>query len=138
MRYRYLRDPFFLFCLCLYFANRWILKPNFPNEFFHSWLNDAICLPFWIPIMLFLMRKLGLRSHDSPPRASEVLIPLLLWSWWFEAFLPNTKLFNRLSTSDHLDILAYTGGALLAVLVWNFEYRGTRHRTAQLSRELTP
>jgi len=123
MRYRYLRDPFFLFCFCLYFANRWVFKPYFPNEFFRSWLNDVICLPFWIPIMLFFMRKVGLRKDDSPPRACEVLVPLLLWSWWFEAFLPRVKFFEHLATSDYLDILAYTAGALLAVVVWKLEYR---------------
>jgi hypothetical protein len=75
VRYRYLKDPLFLFCLGLYFINRWVLKPYFPNEISRSYLNDLICLPFWVPIMLFIMRKTGLRGDDAPPRACELLSP---------------------------------------------------------------
>jgi len=122
MKYRYLRDPLFLFCLALYFVNRFVLKPYFPNEFSRSWLNDVICIPFWVPIMLFMMRKVGLRRDDVPPRASEILIPLLLWSWVFEAYLPFTATFRHLATSDYLDIFAYTIGAFLAAIFWKLWY----------------
>src|ERR1700722_10429442 len=114
MRFRYLKDPLFLFCVSLYFFNRWILKPYVPNEFSQDYLNDVICIPFWIPIMLFTMRKIGLRNNDAPPKASEILIPLLIWSWVFEAYLPFTDFFKRWATSDYLDIFAYTVGACLA------------------------
>ena len=122
MKFRYLRDPLFVFCLALYFVNRWILKPYFSNEFSRSWLNDVICIPFWVPIMLFMMRKIGLRRDDAPPRANEILIPLLLWSWVFEAYLPFTATFRHLATSDYLDILAYTIGAFLAAIFWKIWY----------------
>ena len=55
MRYGYLKDPLFLFCLLLYGVNRWILKPYVPNGFSQNFLNDLICIPFWVPIMLLLM-----------------------------------------------------------------------------------
>src|SRR5205823_733564 len=99
MRYRYLKDPLFLFCLILYFTNRWLLKPYFPNKISCSYLNDLICIPFWVPIMLFMMRKIGLRRSDSPPQASEILVPLLLWSWVFEAYLPCVAFFKGLAFS---------------------------------------
>lgn len=118
MRYRYLKDPLFLFCVCLYFINRWVLKPYLPNVFCRSYLNDVICLPFWIPIMLFLMRKVGLRKDDAPPSASEILIPLLVWSWVFEVYLPSTSLFKGLATSDYRDIVAYTVGGFLGAMFW--------------------
>lgn len=122
MKYRYLRDPLFLFCLALYFVNRWILKPYFSNEFSRSYLNDVICIPFWVPIMLFMMRKTGLRRDDVPPRANEILIPLIIWSWVFEAYLPFTRMFGHLATSDYLDIFSYTIGAFLAAMFWKIWY----------------
>ncbi len=88
MPFRYLTDPLFVFCLALYAANRWILKPYFPNEFSQSYLNDLICLPFWIPIMLWTMKCLGLRKTHTPPSGGELIVPLLVWSWLFEVYLP--------------------------------------------------
>lgn len=123
MRYRYIKDPLFLFCLLLYFTNRWVLKPCFPNSFSKNYLNDLICLPFWIPIMLFIMRRIGLRTDDLAPQSYEVLIPLILWSWVFEAFLPRVGLFRGLATADHVDILCYTLGAFLASIFWKTWYR---------------
>jgi hypothetical protein len=123
MRFRYLKDPLFLFCLALYFINRWILKRYFPNEFCQDFLNDFICIPFWVPIMLYLMRKARLRRTDDPPRGSEIIIPLIIWSWIFEAWLPSLPFFKHLATSDFHDILCYTSGALLAALFWKAWYR---------------
>jgi hypothetical protein len=125
MRFRYLKDPLFLFCFFLYFINRWILKPYLPNEFSRGYLNDVICIPFWVPIMLYLMRKVRLRKDDAPPRASEILIPLILWSWVFEDYLPFVPFFKHLATSDYMDILSYTVGALAAAIIWKLWYGRT-------------
>jgi hypothetical protein len=123
MRYRYLRDPLFLFCLVLYLTNRWVLKSYFPNKISSFYLNDVICIPVWVPIMLFMMRKLRLRRDDLPPHACEILIPLLLWSWAFEEYLPRVDFFKRLAFSDHLDIFCYTLGAGFAAIFWKKWYR---------------
>ncbi|MDB6123042.1 MAG: hypothetical protein JWQ71_2035 [Pedosphaera sp.] len=72
--------------------------------------------------MLFLLRKVGLRKDDAPPRAGEILIPLLVWSWVFEIYLPSTSYFKSLATSDYLDIGAYTVGGFLAALFWKIWY----------------
>jgi hypothetical protein len=122
MRFAYLKDPLFLFCVCLYFVNRWIAKPYLPNPFSSNYLNDVICIPFWVPIMLFMMRKLRLRNCDRPPELSEILIPLLIWSWAFEIFLPHTAYFKRFDTADHVDILCYSVGALVAGVFWKWRY----------------
>jgi hypothetical protein len=123
MRFRYLRDPLFLFCLALYFVNRWILKPYFPNDFSRDSLNDVICAPFWLPIMLFFMRQVHLRKDDRPPTGSEILIPLIIWSWVFEDYLPFIPLFKHMATSDYQDIFCYTVGALVAAIFWKVWYR---------------
>ena len=124
MRYRYLRDPLFTFCFVLYFTNRWVLKPLLPNSFSQAYLNDLICIPFWVPIMLFIMRKLGLRRDDAAPRGYEIVIPLILWSVVFELWLPRVGPFRELAFSDHADILFYAIGGLPASLFWKRCYRG--------------
>ena len=131
MPFRYLRDPLFVFCVVLYFVNRLVLKPHIHHgalgAFLHGSLNDVICIPFWVPIMVWMMRKVGLRNEDGPPHGAEVLIPVLLWSWFFELVLPFLGPFHRLATCDPDDILCYTLGALLAVLFWK-GYYGRRQK----------
>ncbi len=123
MRFAYLKDPLFLFCLTTYFVNRFVMKPYFPNRFSSDYLNDLICLPFWIPIMLWFARRIGLRRTDEPPRRHELLIPLVLWSWVFEVYLPKTKTFEHLATADYLDIFCYALGGLIATVFWTHWYR---------------
>jgi hypothetical protein len=118
----YWRDPLFLFCFGLYFLNRLVLKPYCPNTFSQSYLNDVICIPFWLPPMLFLMRKIGWRADDRPPGASEILIPLLVWSWVFESVAPYTDPFRGLAVGDPSDIFCYTVGAFAAAVFWRFWY----------------
>jgi len=122
VRFRYLKDPLFLFCVAVYFVNREIVKPYFPNTFSRCFLNDLICLPFWVPIMLLLMRALRLRSSDGPPTASELLVPLILWSVIFEVVLPRAPVFSKLETADHVDILCYAAGGLVAAGFWKLWY----------------
>ncbi|MBM4024505.1 MAG: hypothetical protein FJ280_03755 [Planctomycetes bacterium] len=123
MPYKYLRDPLFVLCFAMYFANRWLFKPWWPNSFSHCYLNDLICVPFWVPILLYVMRRLRLRADDAPPRSYEILIPLILWSAVFELWLPHTPLFQGRAFSDHADILFYSLGALVASLFWRQWYR---------------
>lgn len=122
--FRYLCDPLFLACLALYFINRLILKPYLPNAFSRFYLNDVICIPFWVPIMLFTMRILHLRRDDLPPRAHEILIPLLLWSWLFEVVAPRSAAFRGLAFGDPTDVLCYSLGALISGLWWGYWHRG--------------
>jgi len=122
MKFRYLTDPVFMVCLGIYLVNKLVLKPLTTNSFVHGQVCDLICVPFWIPIMLFVMRRVGLRRHDSPPQAHEILIALLVWSWSFENYIPTTRLFIGRSIADHLDVLSYTIGAIVAAIVWNRYY----------------
>ena len=119
MKYRLHKDPLFLFCAALYCANRWILKPAVSNEICRSYLNDLICIPFCVPIMVGLLRRVGLRRDDGPPRPDEVLIPLVLWAFVFEVLLPRLGPFRGLVVADPLDIVCYAAGALVATVFWN-------------------
>jgi len=131
MRFRYLLDPLFLICFALYCVNRWVLKPQMPGSFFTSHLNDLMCIPFCVPIMLFMLRVLRLRTDDSPPHSYEIVVPLLLWAAMFEIWLPSVPFFRGLATRDHRDVLYYTIGALIAGVVWKAYYR--KERTTKAS-----
>jgi len=121
-RFGYLKDPLFLACLIGYAVNRFLLKPNFDWRFLHEHLNDLICIPFWLPIMLWTQRAIGLRDHDGPPSAIEIVIPLIAWSWAFEIWLPGTGWFGQWCTGDPVDVLAYAAGAFGAAIFWRWRY----------------
>jgi hypothetical protein len=86
-------------------------------------------MPFWVPIMLYGLRRLRLRANDAPPQSYEILIPLIVWSFVFEYWLPYTALFRGRAVSDHVDILCYTLGGLGAALFWRRWYRESRAET---------
>jgi hypothetical protein len=118
MRFRYLKDPLFLFCCGVYFANRMVFKLLWSATFFHNHLNDLLCVPFWVPIMLAGLRRFGLRTHDGRPNASEIIVPLIIWAAAFEIFLPTWGPLKGVAFADHRDVFFYTLGALIAALFW--------------------
>lgn len=122
MRYHHLRDPLFLACVGLYFFNRFLLKPLVPHGFHVNQLNDLICIPFWVPIMLYTEHKLGLREASAGPQWYEILLPLVLWSLIFELLLPQVPAFHKLATTDCNDIVCYAVGALVAAVFWRWRY----------------
>lgn len=126
MKFRYLLDPLFLICFGLYFVNRWVLEIQMPRSFFTNHLNDLMCIPFCVPIMLFILRRLRLRPDDSSPHSYEIIVPLVLWGLVFEIWLPTITAFRGLATPDHRDVLCYTLGALIAGVVWKIQYRKER------------
>jgi len=123
MKFRYLRDPLFLLCALAYVTNRFVLKELWQDGFVHDYLNDLICIPFVIPIMLYAQRKLGMRHHDGVPQAHEVLILIVVLSIVFEILLPLQTDFGHVAIADHLDVLHYVLGGLLASMVWRYWYR---------------
>ena len=85
-KFRYMKDSLFLVSVAIYFLNRYLLKPFTGDEipFFRCYLNDLICIPFCLPIVLFLTRLVRLRDHDNPPDFYEISFYLLMWSFVFE------------------------------------------------------
>jgi hypothetical protein len=124
MRFLYLADPLFLACVQAYAVNRFLLRPNLDLRFLHHYFNDLICIPFWVPIMLFFQKLLRLRRDDAPPQTGEILIPLILWSFAFEVWLPRTEVLRGKAIADPIDIVCYSLGALGAAWFWRFWYRG--------------
>jgi hypothetical protein len=122
MSFRYLRDPLFLVCFTVYVVHRILARCGMSTPLLRAHLNDVICIPFWIPIMLWVQRRVGGRSHDGPPESHEVVIPLILWAIMFEVVLPQTHLFSSLAVADPWDVLCYASGAFVAVCFWKWSY----------------
>jgi hypothetical protein len=115
-------------CFASYFANRWWIKTLVEDGFFHSHFNNLICVPFFVPIMLLAMRKLGLRPDDEPPRSLEIMIPVIIWSVLFEVVLPQHEDWGRGMTAGFKDVVYYTLGAFVAACFWAYWYRRVPRR----------
>ncbi len=122
MHFKYLKDPLFLCCFCLYWINFWLEQFDASPRLLQSYLNDVICIPFWIPIMLWGQKQLGIRDHDSPPENLEIVIPLLMWAVLFEVVIPASHPPVIPAVADPNDVLCYCAGALIAVVCWRWYY----------------
>jgi hypothetical protein len=128
--FAYLRDPLFLACFAVYFAHRWLARSGLSPDWLRFYLNDVICLPFWVPMMLWAARVLRLRNHDGVPRPTELVIPLVLWAAVLEVILPATPAWSGRAFADPYDVLCYAAGGLVSLWVWNWWYAAPRTRTA--------
>jgi hypothetical protein len=126
-RFLYCRDPLFLIGCAAYALNRWVLKPHTTNSFLHGYFNDFWLIPCALPPILWLHRRLGLRADDRNPRLSELALHLVFWSVLFEYIGP--KIMPH-TVGDPLDVLAYTGGAILAGIWWHRRQLTSRFASA--------
>ena len=117
-RFRYLADPICVSSMVLYCLTRWLLKPHHIGGWLvHDYLNDLLCLPIFLPIILRVQRLLRLRTHDRPPTLLELLHNWLVFSILYELILPRLSMFR--STADPWDAAAYLTGGLLAYTFWH-------------------
>jgi hypothetical protein len=117
-RFLYWCDPLFGLACAAYGMNRRVVKPHVHAGFFHSYFNDLWLIPCALPILLWLHRRLGLRTHDNVPELSDIFLHLVFWSLLFELIGPH---FIAHTTSDPFDMLAYAAGAVVAGLWWHRE-----------------
>ena len=128
MPFAYLKDPLFLICFGVYWAHRLLARFDLSTPFLRAYLNDVICAPFWIPILVWVIKKLKLRSHDQPPGTAEIVLPLLIWTVLFEVVLPAQQAWKIPTVADPFDVLAYWLGALVSVLFWRWHYSPRKRR----------
>ena len=114
-RFLYLRDGLFLVSCLLYALNRWLLKPHLHNAFLHDHFDDLLLMPCSLPPLLWLQRRLRLRTEDEAPTFGEITLYLVVWSILFELIGPHLV---RRATGDPWDVVAYAVGGLLAGLWW--------------------
>lgn len=120
--FRYLLNPTFVWCALVYIFNKFLVAPFVLREnwFFHSYLNDLLLVPVALPLLLFALRKLGIRKDDNPPNISEVCAALVVWSIFFEYVGPY---YFKKGTSDVLDVTFYCVGGLVSWAIWNKQIR---------------
>jgi hypothetical protein len=117
-RFRYCADPACISAGVIYVIGRWMLRPyGIGGDLLSGYLNDLLCLPLFLPLILYVQRRLGLRQHDLPPRMWEIIQHWLIFSLVFEIILPLSPHLFR-TTRDPLDSLAYLAGGLMAWLWW--------------------
>lgn len=117
-RFRYAADPVCLTAIAAYLLNRAVLAPLCADAlpFLRTHFADLLLVPAALPLLLWLQRRAGLRTHDAPPTPGEIASVTALWAVLFEAVLP--ALLGR-GISDPLDVIAYAVGALVAALMWS-------------------
>jgi hypothetical protein len=122
--FRYLADPVCIASLVLYAINRFYLKPHHIGGWFtHGYLNDVLCLPLFVPMILRVQRLIGLRRHDGYPRGWEILQHWAAFSIVFQLILPRyPKTFT--TAGDHWDMLAYATGGIMAWTCWRLAAQG--------------
>jgi ubiquinone/menaquinone biosynthesis C-methylase UbiE len=130
--FRYALDPICLLACALYTLNRWLIGPACSWPFLHEYFDDLLLIPAALPIILGMQRWWGLRSHDRPPTAAEILGHLAVWSFIAELVGP---FFFPWVVGDFVDIEAYALGAILAGMWWN---RGSLRKLITAATQPSP
>jgi len=102
----------------IYVLNRFVLKPHHIGGWFtHGYLNDILCLPIFVPIILRFQSALGIRRHHLPPTLFEIFQNWAVFSIVYQVILPRLPAF--VTAGDPWDMLAYAAGGFAAWLWWN-------------------
>ncbi len=124
--FAYLRDPLFLTACAAYFVNSLWLRHTFPSWFLHSYFNDLLLIPAALPPVLWLERRLGLRTYDCGPTWPEVFGHVVVWSVICEIVGP---FWLHCGRADVGDVLAYVLGGVAAGFWWAHRGRKGALRT---------
>src|SRR5437867_2312156 len=92
----------------------------------HDYLNDLLCLPLFLPIILRVQRLLRIRRHDLPPTIFEALHNWVVFSIIYELVLPRLSMFR--SVADGWDVVAYLVGGVFAYAYWQSPYPSLSRR----------
>ncbi|ACB74285.1 hypothetical protein [Opitutus terrae] len=114
-RFGYLLDPLCVAACVLYLLNRLWLRDYAGGAFLQGYFNDLLLIPAGLPLILWLQRRLGLRTDDRPPRWGEIALHLAAWGIMAEAIVPH---LSAHSIADWRDLAAYSIGALFAGTWW--------------------
>lgn len=133
MRYKFLLDPIFLISILLYSINKSLLIfTSYLNKIslLTGYFNDLLLIPCVLPLLIFIINKLGFRSYKYSPQTSEVIITISIVVIICEFIGPFILIKG---TYDLVDILAYSLGGLISLILWkyttisyfNFQWRKT-------------
>jgi hypothetical protein len=115
----YIADPACVVSLVLYALNRYFLRPHhIGGSFTHGYFNDVLCLPLFVPMILYSQHLIGLRKHFGFPRPWEIFQNWLVFTVVFQVLIPRfPKTF--IAAGDPYDILAYLAGGIIAGFYWS-------------------
>lgn len=117
-RFQYFADPVCIAALAIYTASRFYLKPAHVGGWLvHDYLNDFLCLPLFLPMILQVQRWLRIRRDDGYPRAWEIAQHWAIFSIMFEIVLPRFPATFH-TVADPWDVVAYLLGGLTAWGCW--------------------
>ncbi len=100
----------FIFALLLFCTNQLIEGAGFFLPALHSYLDDLLCLPIVLTVILAVQRRFVLRTAAYTLPFSHTLLAVVLYGVLFEIILPH---FFRRGTADALDWLLYAAGGLI-------------------------
>ncbi len=103
-------NPYFFLAVLLFAANQMIEAAGIVVPALHSYLDDLLCLPIVLAIVLGVQRKVIVRDADYLLPASHTLFAVALYGLLFEVLLPY---FFQRGTADALDWLLYAAGGVL-------------------------
>ena len=116
--FRYWRDPACIVSCIAYAVNRWLLLPRFAmGPFMRGHFADTLLIPAALPLVLWLQRRLGLRTHDGMPGGGEILLHLAIWAFIAEGAGP---FLTHHGTADWRDVVAYSAGAAVCYVLWHW------------------
>jgi hypothetical protein len=131
-RFQYWSDPICVTCVIFAALNRYYLKPHrIGGHFTIAYLNDVICLPLFVPIILYIQRRLRVRLHDGYPRLWEILQNWAIFAILYKVILVRFPHVYRVAR-DPIDVIAYLAGGLAAWLFW--KWRATKARPSPARR----
>lgn len=129
-RFGYPRDPLCGLSLAAYATNHLLVVPHLPGlvqarvpwawPFLHSHFDDLLLIPAALPVVLWLQRLLGLRTHDRTPTWTEMLAHLAIWSVICKGAGP---LCLHVGAADPWDILFFAAGGGGAMIWWRHQRR---------------
>lgn len=136
-RFGYLHDRLFGLSLAAYAVNRLVVLPHLGGffhshlhwawPFLHSHFDDFLLMPAALPVVLWLQRRTGLRSHDRPPGWLEMLSHLVIWSVMCKFVGP---VYYHIGIADPWDILFFAAGGSAACFWWNWPAKQSRSEAA--------
>jgi hypothetical protein len=120
-QFQYLADPACIISLLIYALNRHVLKPHHIGGWFtHGYLNDVLCLPLFVPMILYAQHLIGLRPHRRYPQFWEIFQNWAAFTIVFQLIIPRFPK-TYISAGDPWDILAYLAGGVIAGYYWSVE-----------------
>ena len=132
--FRYWRDPICLAACAAYIVNRWLLLPHFAmGPLMRGHFSDCLLIPAALPLVLWLQRRLALRTHDGVPTGKEILLHLAIWAFITEGAGP---FLTHHGTADWRDVAAYSAGAAACYVFWRWREIPCRARQSPVTPSL--